>query len=299
VDFDVCHIVICSVVGLLAGLLGGLLGIGGSIIMIPALTEVFGPKQHLYQSACMIVNFFVVVPAVFQHLRAGAVMGAVVRRMAPVAVIAVGLGVLLSELPVFKRGGQAYLIVIFGFFLAYAGVQNVLRLVDRLRQGKHAPPRSMASPWKVALGAGAPMGVVGGLLGVGGGIVAVPVQNRMLGIPLRNAIANSASTIIALSFIGAIAKNYALATHHPAYTLSMSLSIAGVLIPSAIVGSLIGGRLTHALPVNVVRVVLVILLFVAAARMVQRGAEELSTPHTATSPASSAVTGARPALAFG
>ena len=275
-EFDAWVLVICSVVGLAAGLLGGMLGIGGSIIMIPALTEVFGPRQHLYQAACMIVNFFVVVPAFYQHVRAKAVMGAVVRRMAPVAVAAVAIGVVLSELPVFRSGGQAYLMMVFGLFLAYAGVQNLMRLIDRLREGKHAVTRTMASPWKVALGAGVPMGIVGGLLGVGGGIVAVPVQNRMLGIPLRNAIANSATTIIALSFIGAIAKNYALATQHPTYTLGMSFSIAAILIPSAIVGSLIGGRLTHVLPVNVVRIVLVILLFIAAGRMVQRGAAAMN-----------------------
>ena len=62
-----------ALIGLLAGLLGGLLGIGGSIVMIPAMTEVLGPDQHLYQAAAMTVNFFVVVPAVIRHSRAGAI----------------------------------------------------------------------------------------------------------------------------------------------------------------------------------------------------------------------------------
>ena len=86
-----------ALIGLLAGACGGLLGIGGGIVMIPAMTEVFGPDQHLYQAAAMIVNFFVVVPAVYQHVRAGAVDRSAVRRLIPLGPVAVVAGVALSE----------------------------------------------------------------------------------------------------------------------------------------------------------------------------------------------------------
>ena len=67
---------VLAAVGLLAGVLGGLLGVGGSILMIPAMVFLFadryGPEgQHLYQAAAMIVNLFVVLPAVDRHRRAG------------------------------------------------------------------------------------------------------------------------------------------------------------------------------------------------------------------------------------
>ena len=69
------EMLILMAIGLCAGLLGGLLGIGGSVVMIPAMSVIFGPAQHLYQGAAMIVNFFVVIPAVIQHRRAGATRG--------------------------------------------------------------------------------------------------------------------------------------------------------------------------------------------------------------------------------
>ena len=47
--------------------------------------------------------------------------------------------------------------------------------------------------------------------GVGGGVVAVPLQRRFLGVGLRSAIANSATLIVLLSVVGATAKNLALA----------------------------------------------------------------------------------------
>ena len=88
-------------IGLLCGLTGGLLGIGGSIVMIPAVTELLGPDQHLYQAAAMILTFFVATPAVLQHARAGAIQAATVRRIIPPALVAVVAGVALSELPLF------------------------------------------------------------------------------------------------------------------------------------------------------------------------------------------------------
>jgi uncharacterized membrane protein YfcA len=121
--------------------------------------------------------------------------------------------------------------------------------------------------------------------------VAVPLQNRIFGIPLRNAIANSATLIIALSLIGACSKNYALAVHHPEYSVGQSLALAAVLIPTAIIGSLIGSRLTHTLPLRIVRLVFVLFMFAASVRMMSRGITKISAeigspaaPVTAPSP---------------
>ncbi|HRX83628.1 MAG TPA: sulfite exporter TauE/SafE family protein [Phycisphaerae bacterium] len=279
-------------IGFFAGVLGGLLGIGGSIVMIPAMTELLGPQQHLYQAAAMIVNFFVVLPAVIQHHRAGAIMGGVVRRMAPMAVVAVVLGVGASEWSVFRGRGQAWLVLLFAAFLCYVAVRNLLKL--RRSEQHHAAEGAPFDPqrdgWKAALVAGLPTGFVGGLLGVGGGIVCVPFQNRFLNIPLRNAIANSAATILTLSLIGAFTKNWALATQHPQYTVAEPLKLAGMLIPTAMVGAWIGSRLTHVLPIRALRIVFTVFLFVAALRMAWHGYDDLRLPpqHTPATPASPA-----------
>jgi hypothetical protein len=220
----------------------------------------------------MIVNFCVVVPATYRHWRAQAIMPAVVRRMVPMAVGAVLLGVLASEWSVFQGDGQAYLMMLFGLFLLYvAGFNGYLLARGREEHQALRPFDPQLDGWKAAWGAGVPTGFVAGLLGIGGGVVCVPIQNRLLGIPLRNAIANSATTIIALSFIGAVGKNYALAIHHAEYTLHQSLTLAAALLPTAVVGSLIGSGLTHRLPTRVLRIVLVLFLLAASMRMIGRG----------------------------
>lgn len=270
-------LLISGIIGLFAGLLGGLLGVGGSIVMIPALTEVFGPKQHLYQAAAMIVNFFVVAPAALHHARAGAVMMPVVRRMVPLAIVAVIVGVAASEWSIFReRGGQAYLIMLFGLFILYVASRQAALL---LKRGKPGESKSGFDPdrdgLKAGLLAGVPTGFIAGLLGVGGGIVCVPLQARILGIELRNAIANSATTIIALSLIGAAMKNYALVANHAEYQLADSLRLAATLIPTAIVGSLMGSRLTHRLPLHILRTVFLLFLLIASIRMIYTGIHTL------------------------
>ncbi|MFH0982559.1 MAG: sulfite exporter TauE/SafE family protein [Planctomycetota bacterium] len=253
--------------GLGGGLAGGLLGIGGSIVMIPLMTLLFGPQQHLYQAAAMIVNFFVGAPAVFQHLRSRAVMAKVVKQMVPAASVCVVLGVLASELPVFKGERSVYLTGAFGLFLLGVAADDVRKVLGRRNPGRSPtqiddPPSAQRGAWVV----GIPVGFLAGLLGVGGGFVAVPLQQRLLGLPLRNAIANSAATFVVSSVIGACFKNYALVTEqgHPLWD---SLRLALLLIPGAVLGSLIGAYFTHVLPVRVVHGVFTVFLLFAAGRM--------------------------------
>ena len=269
--------IILIIIGLVAGAVGGMLGVGGSVVMIPAMTEFIGPNQHLYQAAAMIVNFFVVVPAMIQHRRANAIEASTVKRLLPLALLAVVVGVILSELPFFAGPGEAYLRGIFGLFLLAISLYDVYRLIRGKRPDTadetpidHTSTISVGKAAIVAL----PTGLVAGLLGVGGGIMAVPLQRRFLGLPIRTAIANSATLIIATSFVGAMAKNSAYMAEHNHST--ESLVLAAILIPTAIVGSLFGSRMTHRLPLPVVKGAFMILLAIAAVRLTYRASIDMS-----------------------
>jgi hypothetical protein len=110
-----------------------------------------------------------------------------------------------------------------------------------------------------------PTGLIAGLLGVGGGLIAVPLQRRVLGLPIRTAIANSAAIIVVTSVFGATAKNYAyVASEHGDYR---SFMLALFLIPTAILGSMAGSRLTHRAPLDLVKGAFFVLLVLAALRL--------------------------------
>jgi uncharacterized membrane protein YfcA len=255
-------------IGLCAGVLGGILGIGGSVVMIPAMAVVLGPNQHLYQAAAMIVNVFVAVPATVSHLRAQAVRWDVGGRMLPFGVLFIVVGVVLSD----AMDGRV-LQRVFGVFLIYVIVTNLLKLRPSAREPRLEAQRT---GWPSSGGVGALMGLVAGLLGVGGGIVTVPLLQRICNLPLRQCIATSSAVMCLTALIGAARKNAVLDTHPNLQSaegamlhLSDSLVLAACLAPTAIVGGLVGAALTHRLPLRWIRVAFILLMGWASVSMLR------------------------------
>ncbi len=115
------------------------------------------------------------------------------------------------------------------------------------------------------------MGFAAGLLGIGGGPIAVPLLQWICHLPLRQAIAASSAVMCLTSLLGAVLKNLSLDqvteangnVHH----LTESLLLAACLAPTAMVGALVGAGLTHTLPVRLVRLAFILLMVWASAQM--------------------------------
>ncbi len=256
--------------GLIAGVGGGLLGVGGSIVMIPGLVLLFGHtgteglNQHVYQAAAMVANVAVAVPAALRHYRAGATLPRALAWMLPAALVTVLIGVRLSNQPLFAGAeGGRWLGRVLALFLFYMVFLNVQRLVGKgaVRE-QEATPRITAGP---SLAVGGLMGTMAGLLGIGGGAVAVPLQQALMRMPLRRAIANSSAIICISAALGAYYKNASLHLHHARW--QDSLVLAAILAPSCWLGGTLGAGLTHRLPIRQVRIAFIIFLTVAAVRM--------------------------------
>lgn len=253
------------ILGFVSGVLGGLLGIGGSIIMIPALAIVLGPNQHLYQAAAMIVHVFVALPSSIPHWRAGAIRWDVFKRMLPFGAVFILIGVAVSDL-----FNADVLQAIFGCFLLYIVVNNIVKLIQRRGEPQECDQRP---GWAYAGSVGAVMGFMAGLLGIGGGVIAVPLLQRVCNLPLRQCIATTSAVMCLTAIIGAYRKNSTLAQHLDAagqpLEFQQSLIIAGCMIPAAVMGGLIGAALTHKLPLRWVRMALIVLMIFAAAKMLR------------------------------
>ena len=270
----------CLVValGLVAGVLGGMLGIGGSIIMIPGLTMIFGPSQHLYQATAMIANVAVSLPAALRHRKAGAIVWPALKWMLPAAVAFVLVGVWLSNAAAFSEtAGELLLRRVFAAFLVCEIGINIHRLI-KPRQKPTLPPGVKLDMTHVtaarSFSAGTLMGLIAGLMGVGGGALAVPLQHMLLKLPLKCCIANSAAIMCLSASVGAAAKNATLGQHEAPLagaafdvTWQQSVVLALLLAPSCWLGGHLGAVLTHKLPVRWVRVAFVIMMAAAAWRM--------------------------------
>lgn len=248
-------------VGIVAGGAGGLLGIGGSIIVIPAMAFIFHDRpwhnQHLYQAAAMIVNLAVALPATLQHHRNRAIPWDVVRILAPATVVAILAGVLISN----RIPGET-LRVVFGVFLLYVAFTTMRKAVHR--QADFAPGDLRATLPRVSAVGGA-MGLAGGVLGIGGGLISVPLLHTLCRLPLRHCIAASAATMVVSAPIGAALKVATLGQHNASWRDALVLSL--VLCPTMVLGGYLGAGLTHRLPLTIVRAVFAVLVLMMAGRM--------------------------------
>ncbi len=162
--------------GLLAGGLAGLLGIGGGLIFAPLLLLMgLTPHQALATSTFAIVP--TAISGMATHLRARAV---------PIkAGLAIGIAAFATAL-IFSRLGR----LAAGWHLL--ALQSSLYLLLALTIQSH-PNDSLSDgnqlfsvPGLTAVGGLA--GFAGGMLGLGGGLVMVPLMVRGLAVPIRLAI---------------------------------------------------------------------------------------------------------------
>ena len=256
-----------AAIGLMAGAVGGLLGIGGSTVFIPIATLLLGPDQQVYQAAAMILNAAVAASATLRHWRAGVLTP---RRVVPTAIVAV-VAVLFGVAAGNALGG-AMLGRLFGGLLLILAVSEIRALLRRPAAAGSDPgtdePPARQHPALLG-GIGLAMGLLGGLLGVGGGTIGVPMLRYGARLPLRVCIATAAAVTLPLAVVGAIYKNLSLAQlpGESAEAERWALLIAAAVVPTAIGGAFLGATLVHRLPLRAIRVAFVVLLVTAGARM--------------------------------
>lgn len=267
-------LIILLLVGLLGGVMGGLLGIGGSVIFIPVMTSLLAADQHLAQAAAMVTNVVVAVPSVYRHQRCGNVRWPILRILIPATLVCIMAGVYVSNfIPSTLLG------ILFGVFLLYVIFFLLQRTIRHWRKGVLPPygrvptgdtPReTMGLEHTRILLVGGVTGLIAGLLGVGGGIIAVPLLSRYCGIPLRASIALSSGMICFSAGFGALQKILTLPSHEVAglpLVPADALVLAACLAPTALIGGLLGAGWTGRLPLQFIRISFIVLLGIACCR---------------------------------
>lgn len=266
-----------ALLGLLAGLVGGVAGLGGSMIMLPGLGLILGytaashPEQHVYMGAALIVNVLVALPATWRHAKNRNIDRVLLKRTLPGQALGVAAGVLLSN---WLDGAR--LAFALGIMIAVVVVVNLVRAqlatekLPHLEQKEPLPSARLLAPLSAAVG------FLSGLVGLGGGALAIPML-QACGVAVKRAIGVSSAMIVATSTMGAILK---LTTFDPARVAGLDalqpgeftrgvLLLAAILGPLAAVGGVIGAELVRRLPTATIRWVVSILLLLAAARMLK------------------------------
>ena len=259
------QILLRVLLGLVAGCVGGLAGLGGSIIMIPALAMFWGYKNedkdehHVYMAAAMCVNVVVALSSSIMHAKKRAARKDVLMALVPSMAGGMIVGVLLAS----ESKGDWSLKAFAGFIWLYC-IYNIVTTVKKIPDFPEDSPSPAA--WKT-ITMGLIVGVISGYLGIGGGILLVPLL-CLTKLPLRHAIAGSAGAMWISSIVGASVKLYKLP--------SMGLEVTDALefaIPmgaGALVGAYIGAMLAHKLKLPHLKLVIALILAIASVRMIMK-----------------------------
>lgn len=185
-------------IGLVSGVLGGMLGIGGGIIAVPSLLLVFHllsyPQaiiMHMAIATSLAAMVFNAAAATRAQNKRGFVYWSVFKKMVPGFVIGSIVG---SIITLWLSG--IILEIIFGIFLC------VLAGVFFFKKEVHHPIETIPSGWKLSAYSSG-IGAVSILLGIGGGILVVPLLTRFR-IADKKAIATASACTLVTTVLGSI-----------------------------------------------------------------------------------------------
>ncbi|MBF0164554.1 MAG: TSUP family transporter [Magnetococcales bacterium] len=281
--------------GFVSGISGGMMTMGGGIIKVTGLMWFFGYGLLLVRPVAYITNIFMYGAAMLRYQRQGLLKFHLCRPLIPWAMAGMVVGYFIGN--VMSKTAIQWLLGIFALLL---GIKMLVEITEYRVQGSNKKGDTLEedlatdrkeSAWLTWLQKyfgsrlnddlplpamqnakarhgmlGLPMGIISGILGITGGVIEVPLQRYIARMPLRTAIANSATLVFFASIVGSI-----VALWHGVTTGSFDIQtpvvMALILTPGAFVGGMVGAWLTSVIPLNVLRWIYAVLMFIIAIRM--------------------------------
>lgn len=249
--------------GASAGLFAGMFGVGGGLIIVPVLAWAFAAHgiqaeviMHLAIGTSLASIWLTSIMSIRAHHQRGAVQWPLVQKLAIGIVIGAFAGALIADqlpTPALKR--------IFGVFELFVAAQMLL--IGRLEAHFNLPGRLGLTL------AGAVIGIVSAIIGIGGGTLTVPflVWCR---IPMLQAVATSAACGLPIAIAGAF--GFILTGWNVAQLPEWSSGYLywpawlGIVIASSLTAGL-GARLAHKLPAARLRQLFALLLMGIGVKM--------------------------------
>jgi hypothetical protein len=240
-----------AAIGAVAGLLGALLGIGGGVVIVPALSELHGVpfRSAVAASLVVIIASSSASSAAYMERGAANLRVGVVLELATVAGAILGSAVAgVAPIPALK--------VLFALVAVYAAVM-LWRGRNDASDSADAQAQE-ARGWAPGLAMSTVAGAISGLLGVGGGLFTMPAMTLAMGIPFKVAAATSNFMIGVTAAAGAYVY-FARGELDPL--------LAAPLVVGVFAGSLAGTSVLHRLPARRLQGVFAVLLVLLGGRM--------------------------------
>jgi uncharacterized membrane protein YfcA len=261
------HIITLLATGIGVGFTSGLLGVGGCFIMTPIQYMIFtsiGIPSDVAIKLAFGTNLLVVLPTAisgtWRHNKKGAVWWKAAIVMGSCGLMgAFGGATLATYLP-----GQ-WLKIAFGVVVLAVGIRM---LTARPPKIEHEPKDN---PWLWVAWA-VPVGIITGIIGIGGGVLMVPVMVLALKFKMHNAVATSLATMIFTSIggvIGYIINGLSVPELKDlAYTIGYVNLTSWFLLAATSVGmAQLGAIMAHKLPAKQLRYIFIVIIFYVGLKM--------------------------------
>ena len=259
--------ILLLIVGGIAGVLAGLLGVGGGIILVPALYYMFSglgyPEFQLMQ-VCLATSLATIIVtslrSVWSHHKKGAVDWDILRHWTPGIVVGAVFGFFVASA---LRSITLQLIfgilgMIIGLYMAFGS--HDWRLAEKMPSG---PLTAILSPF---------VGFLSVLMGIGGGSFGVPMMS-MHNVPIHRAVATAAGfgVIIAVpSVIGFLTLN--LVAPPPFTVGAVNVPAFLIIICMTLITAPWGAELAHRMDPKPLKRLFGIFLIIVALNMLRKAA---------------------------
>jgi uncharacterized protein len=231
-------------VGAAAGLLSGLFGVGGGLVIVPGLMGLLSMERKVAHGTSLAATVVVAAASAATYVASDDVDWPITACFASGAVAGAIIGThLLKIIP------RRPLIVVF--------VATILATAIRLLLVSDSGGRNDLT---IAMGAalvlfGVVTGTLSGLLGVGGGVVMVPVMVVLLSMPTVVAKGTSVATIVPSSLVGTIRNRS---------NRNVDLRIGAIVGAAGILTAVVGGRISQSIADSVSNALFALLLVIVA-----------------------------------
>jgi len=252
------------IIGAIAGIMSGLFGVGGGIIVIPALSTVFLRYTDISSSYSMqmaigtslAIMISTSAAALYAHHKRKVVRWDMFRHMLPGLMIGAVIGVMIAHyLP------SSDLQIIFGVFLVMVGLRMIIN--------KHSSRRENIFSLKVIQISSLLIGSLSSLLGVGGGTLIVPFLLHCQ-LDMREATGTSVACSLSVGIVATISFMMAglFSTQAVAWSTGYIYwpAFFGVAIASTLLAP-IGAMLAYRLPRELLKQIFGVFLLLMACDM--------------------------------
>lgn len=257
-------VLICMLLGAIAGLMAGLLGIGGGLIIVPALVFILPIFQQLPSEQVIVVAVATSLCSIIFTCSSSAWAHHKLRHISwgytPILLVGAAIGAVITGY--FAHFINANILKkIFGFAVLFLGLRMFINQVSSSR--RPLPQKSILGLMSIVLA------MLASLLGIGGGALYVPMLTHF-SVGVRHAI--GAASIIGFVIACFATSGYVVAGWQQfhdeiGYIGYVYWPAVLAIVATSLIAAQFGAKLTSRLPVDKIKKIFGVFLLIVSARM--------------------------------